>query len=99
MKKIFTRLILSAAVLLSTAGQAMAFTVDGINYTLKNGEAMVTGATSRDITSLLIPATVDYEGKTYPVNAIRHTAFNNYKSLRYVCFEDSDTYISCPRNT
>lgn len=31
MKKIFTRLILSAAVLLSTAGQAMAFTVDGIN--------------------------------------------------------------------
>ena len=99
MKKIFTRLILSAAVLLSTAGQAMAFTVDGINYTLKNGEAMVTGATSRDITSLLIPATVDYEGKTYPVNEIRHTAFNNYKTLRYVRFEDSDTYISCPRNT
>lgn len=85
--------------MLMSATAARAFTVDGINYTVKSGIATVTGATSKNITSLTIPATVTYGGKTYPVNFIDHAAFNNYKSLREVIIEESDTYIGSPTYT
>lgn len=81
---------------LMTWSQASAFTVNGINYSVSSGVATVTGATSKDITTLTIPATVTYNGTTYPVNFISHSAFNNYKSLREVIFEESDTYIGSP---
>ena len=78
--------------LLSWMG-AGAFTADGLNYSLKDGAAVLMGATSTSITSLTVPATVTYGGVTYPVNYIEYNSFDNYKSLRSVRFEDSEEPI------
>ena len=75
--------------------KAGAFTVDGLNYSVSNGVATLTGATSRTITSLSIPATVTSGGKTYPVRYITYNAFQNYSSLRSVRIEDSETPLGC----
>ncbi len=92
MKPIFSKIV--ALVLLLVAWtSASAFTVDGLNYSTKDGVAYLTGATSKSITSLTVPATVTYGGKTYPVNYLYDDAFDNYKSLRSVRFEESDAPI------
>lgn len=91
--------MIALAILLVSAPDAGAFTVNGINYSVSDGNATVTGATSKTITSLTIPATVTYNGTTYPVTVIRHDAFNNYASLRSVKIEDSDLPILCPPYT
>ena len=80
---------------LSVTASALAFTVDGLNYSVSNGVATLTGATSRTITSLSIPATVTSGGKTYPVRYITYNAFQNYSSLRSVRIEDSETPLGC----
>lgn len=88
-------IIIAVAMTLAGIATAAALTVDGLNYSVSNGIATLTGATSRDITSLTIPATVTSGGKTYHVNGISHNAFHNYSSLRTVRIEDSETYLSC----
>ena len=56
------------------------FVVDGIGYKVKDGEAEVTftkftgGSYSG---AVVIPSQVTYDGKTYPVTAIGHSAFSN----------------------
>ena len=80
---------------LSVTASALAFTVDGLNYSVSNGVATLTGATSRTITSLSIPASVTSGGKSYPVRYITYNAFQNYSSLRCVRIEDSETPLGC----
>ncbi len=87
------KLLLAAAMVLMAALSAYPFTVDGVNYSIANGVATVTGASSNAATKLTIPATVTYGGTTYPVNFIAGTAFWNCTSLRELVIEDSDTYI------
>lgn len=89
-----TIVVVLAMVLMGMA-KAGAFTVDGLNYSVSNGVATLTGATSRTITSLSIPATVTSGGKTYPVRYITYNAFQNYSSLRSVRIEDSETPLGC----
>ena len=86
---------IAVVMLLAGIATAGAFTVDGLNYSVSNGMATLTGATSRSITSLSIPATVTSGGKTYPVRYITYNAFQNYSSLRCVRIEDSETPLGC----
>ncbi len=91
MKPLFCNLL---AIILSLSAwtSAGAFTVNGLNYSVKDGVATLTGATSKSITSLTVPASVTYNGTTYPVNYIQQNAFDNYTSLRSVRFEESDAH-------
>lgn len=96
--KHITRKLTAALVGLCGWLTAGAFTVDGLNYAIAEdspNSVTVTGATSKDITSVSIPATVTYNGKTYPVGYVKYNAFDNYTSLRSVRFEDSELPICC----
>ena len=46
-----------------------------------------------DITSVIIPSTVTYEGKTYSVTRIRESAFNSCKSLTSITIPEGVTSI------
>lgn len=92
MKQIYSKLF-ALFVCLALWLPCGAFTVDGLNYSVSDGQATVTGATSKAITSVSIPATVTYGDKTYPVNVVKYNAFHNYTSLRSVRFEDSEEAI------
>ena len=91
--------LLAVVLMVMAAIHAYAFTVDGLNYSASGTVATLTGATSKSITKLTIPATVTYGGKTYTVDHISGTAFHNYTSLRELIIEDSDTYIASDQYT
>ena len=72
------------------------FIVDGIYYKLANDTAVVTykgyynssywGGYSGDV---IIPATVNYEGTTYPVTIIDHDAFTHCQGLTSITIPES----------
>ncbi len=84
---------LAVVIVVMAALGARAFTVDGVTYSTSDGVATVTGASSKSITRLTIPASVTYGGTTYSVNFIAGNAFWGYSSLRELIIEDSDVYI------
>ena len=68
-----------------TSAKPHDFEVDGIGYKVKGEEAEVTftnytGNSYAD--DVVIPSQVTYEGKTYPVTAIGHSAFRNCTRLK-----------------
>ncbi|WP_300300371.1 leucine-rich repeat domain-containing protein [uncultured Muribaculum sp.] len=87
------KILLTVAVMLIGIIDSQAFTVDGLNYSVDGTVATVTGATSKSITRLTIPATVTYGGKTYTVDKLSGTAFHDYTSLKELVIEDSETYL------
>lgn len=91
----FVNYIVAIVAVVGTVFTAGAFTVDGLNYSVSNNEATLTGATSRNITEVTIPATVTSGGKTYPVNWITYNAFHGYKSIRSVHIDDSNAPLLC----
>ncbi|MDE5896150.1 MAG: leucine-rich repeat domain-containing protein, partial [Muribaculum intestinale] len=91
--------LLAVVLMVMAAIHAYAFTVDGLNYSASGTVATLTGATSKSITKLTIPATVTYGGKTYTVDHISGNAFHNYTSLRELVIEDSDTRIASDQYT
>jgi len=62
-----------------TNALAQSFTVGNLNYTLNGNAATVTGHVDGTAAtgSLVIPATVTYEGTDYPVTSIGSSAFSN----------------------
>ena len=94
------RLTLAVVGLCAVWLNASSFTVDGLNYETHKGApyttlntVALTGATSRSIESLTVPATVTYNGVEYYVDYIHPDAFDNYSNLRSVRFEDSPHII------
>ncbi|MDE6329624.1 MAG: leucine-rich repeat domain-containing protein [Muribaculaceae bacterium] len=94
------RLTLAVVGLCAVWLNASPFTVDGLNYETHKGApyttfntVALTGATSRSIESLTVPATVTYNGVEYYVDYIHPDAFDNYSNLRSVRFEDSPHII------
>ena len=81
MKQLFRFSILLLAILLPALATAHDFEVDGIYYNINGNEAAVTYAGDFSIFrpaysgSVVIPATVTYNGTTYPVTAIGAYAF------------------------
>lgn len=68
--------------------------IDGINYYLNDKEATLTSVEDNSITSLEIPATVEYNGKTYNVTEIRKGALNSCSSLTSLSIQDSDVPLN-----
>lgn len=76
------------------ASQTLAVTINGLNYSLSGTEATVTGAADKNSTKIVIPATVEYKGKTYNVSVIGKNAFHTCTKLEDLVIEDSDTPIA-----
>ena len=71
------------------------FYIDGLGYTVSNGKATVVNT---DATSLkadvVLPATIEHNGKTYTVSAVGTKAFSNVKrQLHSVVISDNVTTI------
>lgn len=85
MKQLLRFSILLLAILLPTLAMAYDFEVDGIFYNINGNEATVTYNGLYDYSgSVTIPATVTYNGTTYPVTSIGKFAFYNCSSLTSV---------------
>ena len=89
-------LVMLFAVMLMTAGTAYAddqVTVDGIDYSISDGTATVTGPKNTDLETLEIPASVTYSGETYNVTGIGKNAFQYNESIKAVTMPDGMTKI------
>ena len=100
MKQFFRFSLLLLALLLPALATAHDFEVDGIYYNINGNEATVTyyGSSSLDDShdysgSVVIPATVTYNGTTYPVTAIGSFAFARCTGLTSVDIPNSVTRI------
>lgn len=66
--------------------------IDGIRYSLKDGEAIVDRQIS-DISNVNIPSTVIYKGVTYDVTRINRYAFYYFNdSIKSISFTDTSTW-------
>lgn len=92
MKKIF--LLFTVLLLFPLVGNAAYVTIDGIYYSVRiwNGEkeAIVQQNTELSFSgAIVIPATVEYDGTTYPVTSIGTSAFENYTNITAVTLPNS----------
>ena len=99
MKQLFRFSVMLLAILLPALATAADFAVDGICYNIKGNEAAVA---SRRVPGFLfigysgavvIPATVTYDGTTYPVTSIEAIAFWGSTELTNVDIPNSVTEI------
>ena len=100
MKQLFRLSILLLALLLPALAMAKDFEVDGICYNINGNEATVTSKGHwYDMFfvgysgSVVIPATVTYNGTTYPVTSIDEKAFYSCDGLTSINIPNSVTVI------
>lgn len=89
MRRIYTLLIMTIVTTF-----IYGFTVDGINYSLSNNQAVVEGLADKAYSGeLVIPDNVVYNGETYPVTSIFNGAFEDCTEITSVHIPESVTYI------
>ncbi len=99
MKQLFRFSILLLALLLPALATAHDFEVDGIYYKINGNKVEVTyqgefpGFFNGYSGSVVIPATVTYNGTTYPVTSIFCNAFNGCEGLTNIIIPNSVTEI------
>ena len=96
MKQFFHFSLLLLALLLPATATAYDFEVDGIYYNINGNEVEVTHGKdiySRYHGAVTIPASVTYNGTTYPVTAIGQSAFARCSALTSVEIPNSVTSI------
>ena len=96
MKHILNTTLLLLVLLLPATAYAYGydFEVDGIYYLIDGDEVMVTASTGDSYSGrVIIPATVTYDGTTYPVTAIATRAFAHCLGLTSVTIGNSVTTI------
>ena len=93
--KTIIKLTLLLAFLLPATASAYDFEIDGIYYNINNNEASVTWGWDYGSYggSVVIPATVTYNGTTYPVTSIDESAFNDCRFLTNIDIPNSVTSI------
>lgn len=69
------------------------FIQDDLYYRITIYNTLEVGNTKKDITSIVIPSTVNYEGTSYRVTHIGHSAFHLCSSLTSVTIPESVTSI------
>ena len=81
--------------ILITATQTISATeINGINYDLSGNTAAVISKTPNYEGDIVIPATVEYEGKTYSVTKIDVGAFTKCAGLTSVSIPETVTKLS-----
>ncbi len=84
------KITLLAVMLLSAFSLvAQTFTVNGINYKIVNNAAQVAINKTNATDAVVIPATVDYNGKTYKVTSIADYAFQNNTNITSLNLADA----------
>ena len=94
MKQLFRFSILVLALLLSATATAHDFEVNGIYYDIEGANASVTFGNNEYTGSVTIPATVTYNGTTYPVTSIGLLAFRYCTGLTGIDIPNSVTEIA-----
>ena len=100
MKNVITSTILLLAILWPLTATAYDFVVDGIGYDINGNEATVTTKRNPGLPyfgysgSVVIPATVTYNGTTYPVTEIGIYAFYGCSELTSIDIPNSVTKIA-----
>ena len=88
------KLTLVLIVLMSMVGaKSLAYKVNGIEYTIGDGYAEVTSGNTEYSGSVVIPESIFYKEKNYPVTGISSRAFKNCASLTSVTIPNSVTTI------
>lgn len=89
MKKLFLCLLM----LLPMMAQADMVEIDGISYFIVGGEASVQKKDGGYTGDVVVPATITYQGKTYPVTEILSYAFSGNDNLKSVVLAEGITTI------
>lgn len=89
MKKIFVFLLM----LMPLMAQADMVEIDGVSYFIVGGEANVQKKTGGYTGDVVVPATITYQGKTYPVTTILSYAFSGNDNLKSVVLAEGITTI------
>ena len=98
MRSFIISTLLLLAILLPATAAAFDFEVDGIYYNIDCSNAIVTFGDNEYRGSVTIPATVTYNGTTYPVTAIGYKAFSNCIYLSDINIPNSVTSIGTGRS-
>ena len=93
MTNLITSSLLLLALLLPATAAAYDFEVDGIYYDINGNEATVTFYGHPYTGDVIIPSTITYNGKTYPVIAIGDFAFAHSYGLTSVSIPNSVSAI------
>ncbi len=95
MKHLIKLSLLLFALLLPTTAIAYDFEVDGIYYNINGNEAEVTYKSQYGsyLGDVIIPATVTFNGTTFPVTTIGEDAFSGCGSLTTIYIPNSVTII------
>jgi hypothetical protein len=83
MRKLIFGLFLMLSVSSVIAQTQTSATIDNLNYTLDDAtnEAYLTGRASTTVTAIVIPVSVTYNSKTYPVTKVMAGAFESGSSI------------------
>ena len=90
MKKIITSILLALLPMIANAYDAK---IDGIYYSFSGNEATVTSGSPKYSGAVVIPASVNYNGKMYYVTSIGYAAFYGCRGLTSVTIPNSVTSI------
>lgn len=79
-------LLATVAILPAFAADSKSFVVDGLSYTaVSDSTAMITFDKSyEELTSVIVPQSIKYDGKTYAVTQIDATCFNRCEQIKTI---------------
>ena len=79
--------------IIEVGGVGYTFGVDDLNYTILQDNTVSVAAPQRYIKNVIIPASVEFNGKTFSVSTIGSDAFNGHIELESVIIPNSVTTI------
>lgn len=84
MRKLLLCVFLCTFALVTSSAQTT--TVDGLTYSVKDGEAVIIKADANLTDTVTIPAKVNIDGKDYDITAIGDNAFRGCDKFKYILF-------------